>query len=159
MPPPIRPLSFDTLDIAPRRDVSLAEHARVVLVVNDPIRRGRMLDVIRDTAPQCQVEVVSDVLDGMARSTSMPTHLLVLDASVDRLVMAALVRYLARTAPGATVHVYDSLVGRTPDESLDNSEEPAAAADDSASERQALEIMREATLRWLSTLDPSAPVR
>lgn len=157
MPISIRPLSFDTLDLAPQSDASQAGPARVVLVVNDAICRRRMLEVIQDAAPQCQVEVVSGVLDGMARSTSMPAHLLVLDASVDRLVMATLVRYLARTAPAATVHVFDSLAGQPGSESLDNSEEPGFSDRQREGNERALIDMREALVRWLSTLIPQAP--
>jgi hypothetical protein len=131
--------------------------ARVVLVVNEPIRRRRMLELIQASAPQCLVEVVAGVLDGMARSTSMPAHLLVVDAAVDRPVIPTLVRYLARTAPMATVHVFDSLAGRPRDESLDNSEEFGAAADDADGERLALERMREAIQRWLSAPGLSTP--
>jgi hypothetical protein len=125
-------------------------------VVNDPIRRRRMQELIQALAPQCLVEVVAGVLDGMARSTSMPAHLLVVDAAVDRPVMPSLVRYLARTAPLATVHVFDSLAGQPRNDSLDNSEESPAAADDAEADRRALADLQTALTHWLAAADSSS---
>jgi hypothetical protein len=144
MPPPIR----SSKSTAPGAATAGQGAARVVLVVNDPIRRRRMLELIQAHAPQCLVEVVAGVLDGMARSTSMPAHLLVVDAAVDRPVMPTLVRYLARTAPLATVHVFDSLAGQSRNDSLDNSEESSPNADDA--DRQALGELQAALGNWLA---------
>jgi hypothetical protein len=148
MPPPIRSSNPAVSGAAAGQGA-----ARVVLVVNDPIRRRRMQELIQALAPQCLVEVVAGVLDGMARSTSMPAHLLVVDAAVDRPVMPTLVRYLARTAPLATVHVFDSLAGQPRNDSLDNSEEPpaAAAADDAEADSQALATLQAVLMSWLAS--------
>lgn len=146
MPPPIR----SSKPTAPGAAAAGHGAARVVLVVNDPIRRRRMLELIQAHAPHCLVEVVAGVLDGMARSTSMSAHLLVVDAAVDRPVMPTLVRYLARTAPLATVHVFDSMAGQPRNDSLDTSEESSANADDAEADRQALGELQAALGNWLA---------
>jgi hypothetical protein len=70
--------------------------------------------------------------------------------------MPTLVRYLARTAPLATVHVFDSLAGQPRNDSLDNSEESPAAADDAEADRRALADLQTALTHWLAAADSSS---
>lgn len=151
MPPPLTQPIQGAPTAGPGDALQQPAPRRAVLVVNDPVRRRRLLEMMGALAPDCQVEVVAGVLDGMARSTSMPAHLLVLDASVDRPVMPSLVRYLGRTAPAATVHVFDNLAGQTVQDSLDNSEEFDRDEREALGNESAFALLRAAIERWLGT--------
>ncbi len=120
---------------------------RVLLVVNDPLRRQLMQAAVALSAPHCHVEVVDNALDGMARSVRMPAHLLVIDVAVDRVIVPALVRYLSRVAPWVTVHLYDSAPASSGTESLEAQKTARPAEDNS----DALQRMQGGLLQWLAS--------
>ena len=51
--------------------------------------------------------MVDSYLDAMAQAPNLPTHLLILDMSMDNLLVPAFERFLARAAPQVRLHVFD----------------------------------------------------
>lgn len=80
---------------------------RVLLVVDNPRRQSLLQQCVRKNLPGCVIETVDSYFDAMARATRLQTHLLVLDLSLDSVLVPALKRFLARAAPQALVHVFD----------------------------------------------------
>jgi len=80
---------------------------RVLLVVDNPQRLSLLQRCVQNHLPGCVVETVDSYYDAMARATRMHAHLLVLDLSLDSVLVPALKRFLARAAPQALVHVFD----------------------------------------------------
>jgi hypothetical protein len=91
-----------------------APQCRVLLVVQDPARHHVMQRCVRENLPGCRIDVVTSYFDAMARASRMETHMLVLDLSMDSLLVPALKRFLARAAPQALVHVFDDSMDDAP---------------------------------------------
>ncbi len=91
----------------------------MLLVVEDPNRQALLTGCVQKHLPGCRIEMVDSYYDAMARATRLQTDLLVLDLSLDSVLVPALKRFLARAAPRALVHVFD--------DSLDGA--PGAASD------------------------------
>lgn len=87
---------------------------RVLLVVEDPCRRQVLERCLREHLPGCRIEVVDSYFDAMARATRMQAKLLVLDLSLDSVLVPALKRFLARAAPQVHVHVFDESMDGAP---------------------------------------------
>lgn len=79
----------------------------MLLVVDDPRRQALLKGCVQKHLPGCRIELVNSYYDAMARATRMQTDLLVLDLSLDSVLVPALKRFLARAAPQALVHVFD----------------------------------------------------
>lgn len=79
----------------------------MLLVVDDPRRQALLKNCVHKHLPGCRVELVDSYYDAMARATRLQTDLLVLDLSLDSVLVPALKRFLARAAPQALVHVFD----------------------------------------------------
>lgn len=88
---------------------------RVLLVVQNPQRQALLYRCVQKSLPGCVVDSVDSYYDAMARATRMQTHLLVLDLSLDSVLVPALKRFLARAAPRAQVHVFDDSGDDAPD--------------------------------------------
>jgi hypothetical protein len=86
---------------------SLDVPCRVLLVVDNPQRLALLQRCVQNNLPGCVIETVDSYYDAMARATRMQAHLLVLDLSLDSVLVPALKRFLARAAPQALVHVFD----------------------------------------------------
>lgn len=80
---------------------------RVLLVVDDPQRQALLRACVKKNLPGCRLEAVDSYFDAMARATRRQADLVVLDLSVDSLLVPALRRFLARSAPQTLVHVFD----------------------------------------------------
>lgn len=87
---------------------------RVLLVVQNPQRQALLYRCVQKNLPGCVIDTVDSYYEAMARATRMQTHLLVLDLSLDSVLVPALKRFLARSAPLAQVHVFDDS-GDAPD--------------------------------------------
>jgi hypothetical protein len=92
---------------------------RVLLVVGDPDRHALMQRCARSHLPCCHIDVVGSCLDALDRATRMEAHLLVLDLSLDSVLVPAFKRFLARAAPQSMVHVFDDSVEGSPDAEAD----------------------------------------
>lgn len=79
----------------------------MLLVVDNPQRHALLHRCVQRNLPGCLIETVDSYYDAMARATRLETHLLVLDLSLDSVLVPALKRFLARAAPQALVHVFD----------------------------------------------------
>ncbi len=79
----------------------------MLLVVDNPQRLSLLQRCVHNNLPGCVVETVDSYYEAMARATRMQAHLLVLDLSLDSVLVPALKRFLARAAPQALVHVFD----------------------------------------------------
>jgi CheY-like chemotaxis protein len=79
----------------------------VLLVVDDPQRQALLKGCLQKHLPGCRIEMVHSYYDAMSRATRLQTDLLVLDLSLDSVLVPALKRFLARAAPQALVHVFD----------------------------------------------------
>ncbi|MDP1683840.1 MAG: hypothetical protein U1E02_33370 [Hydrogenophaga sp.] len=84
-----------------------AAPCRVLLVVDDPGRQALLKGCVQKHLPGCRIEMVDSYYDAMSRATRLQTDLLVLDLSLDSVLVPALKRFLARAAPQALVHVFD----------------------------------------------------
>lgn len=78
-----------------------------MLVTADRSRRCLLRACIDRQAPGCQIEVVDSCFDAMARAGRMPSHLMVLDLSLDHVLIPALKQFLTRSAPHVALHVFD----------------------------------------------------
>lgn len=88
---------------------------RVLLVVQNPQRQALLYRCVQKNLPGCVIDTVDSYYEAMARATRMQTHLLVLDLSLDSVLVPALKRFLARSAPLAQVHVFDDSGDDAPD--------------------------------------------
>ncbi len=79
----------------------------MVLVTADASRRAWLRACVDRQAPDCQIEVVDTCFDAMARATRMSAHLMVLDLTLDHVLVPALKQFLSRSAPHVTLHVFD----------------------------------------------------
>jgi hypothetical protein len=97
----------------------------LVLVVASNGRRREVLSrCVRRQAPDCRIEVVDSYFDAMTQSMRLPAHLLILDLSLDSVLMPALSRFLEASAPQVQVHVFDDAV-----DPVDDSGQPALQDD------------------------------
>lgn len=96
-------------------DVATEAPRRVLLVVQDPQRQALLYRCVQKNLPGCVIDTVDSYYEAMARATRMQTHLLVLDLSLDSVLVPALKRFLARAAPRAQVHVFDDSSDDAPD--------------------------------------------
>lgn len=80
---------------------------RVLLVVEEPGRLALLKTCVQKHLAGCRIETVDSYYDAMSRATRLQTDLLVLDLSLDSVLVPALTRFLARSAPQALVHVFD----------------------------------------------------
>lgn len=96
-----------------------ASHCRVLLVVDDPQRQALLKGCVQKHLPGCSIDMVVSYYDAMARATRMQTDLLVLDLSLDSVLVPALKRFLARAAPQALVHVFDDSLDSAPGAATD----------------------------------------
>lgn len=87
---------------------------RVLLVVDDPKRQALLQSCVQRHLPECCIDTVDSYYDAMARATRLQTDLLVLDLSLDSVLVPALKRFLARAAPHALVHVFDDAQDNAP---------------------------------------------
>lgn len=134
--------------------VQLTEHSaqarritpalRVLLVVDDPRRRQLLQSCLEEHLSGCTLEVVDSYFDAMTRATRMQTHLLILDLSLDSLLVPALKRFLARSAPQVHVYVFD--------ESVDSAAPLVAASD---ARRPSIVRLKQACDSLMSEPDPS----
>jgi len=86
-----------------------------MLVVNDPKRHAMLHRCVQNNLPGCRIDVVDSYFDAMDRVVRMETHLLVLDLSMDSVLVPALKRFLSRAAPQALIHVFDDALDTAPD--------------------------------------------
>lgn len=93
------------VSLAPARP--RAEPAHVVLVTGGRSRHDLMRACIDGQAPGCRIEVIDSCFDAMARAGRMPAHLMVLDLTLDSLLVPALKQFLTRSAPQVALHVFD----------------------------------------------------
>lgn len=96
-------------------EASTEASRRVLLVVQDPQRQALLYRCVQKNLPGSVIDTVDSYYDAMARATRMQTHLLVLDLSLDSVLVPALKRFLARSAPLAQVHVFDDSGDDAPD--------------------------------------------
>lgn len=87
---------------------------RVMLVVDDPKRHALLQRCVQNNLPGCRIDVVDSYLDAMERATRLEAHLLVLDLSMDSVLVPAIKRFLARAAPQALIHVFDDSLDSAP---------------------------------------------
>jgi len=85
-----------------------------LLVVSDRQRHDEMQRCVRDHLPGCPIGVADSYVDAMARATRMETHLLVLDLSLDSVLVPAIKRFMARVAPLSLVRVFDDSMDSAP---------------------------------------------
>ncbi|PKO65866.1 MAG: hypothetical protein CVU22_18055 [Betaproteobacteria bacterium HGW-Betaproteobacteria-16] len=85
-----------------------------MLVVDDPDRHALLQRCVQNNLPGCRIDVVDSYLDAMDRATHLEAHLLVLDLSMDSVLVPAIKRFLARAAPQALIHVFDDSLDSTP---------------------------------------------
>ncbi len=100
-------MSCSSLAARPSVTAPLGAPCRVLLVVDNPQRHALLQRCVQNNLPGCVIETVDSYFDAMARATRMETHLLVLDLSLDSVLVPALKRFLARAAPQALVYVFD----------------------------------------------------
>lgn len=96
-------------------DGSSAPPCQVLLVVGDPKRHALIQRCVQNHLPGCRIDVVDSYFDAMDRVIRMHTHLLVLDLSMDSVLVLALKRFLARAAPQSMVHLFDDSLDSAPD--------------------------------------------
>lgn len=77
--------------------------------------------------PDSRIEVADSYFDAMAHAMRLPAHLLILDLSLDSVLMPALSRFLEASAPQVQVHVFDDAV-----DPADASDQPALREDSPA---------------------------
>lgn len=79
----------------------------VLLVAGSGRRRDALRRCVWARLPGCRIEMADSYFDAMAQASHLPEHLLILDLSLDSVLVPALLRYLADAAPQAQVHVFD----------------------------------------------------
>lgn len=99
MPPTAK--EFDAID--PRGQGAL----QALLVVAQPERRDALRAAVERNVPRCLIETTDGVLDAMLRLARKPVDLTLLDLAIDSAMAPALMRHLARIAPGMAVLVFD----------------------------------------------------
>lgn len=96
----------------------------VLLVASSGRRRDALRRCVWARLPGCRIEMADSYFDAMAQVAHLPAHLLILDLSLDSVLVPALQRYLANAAPQAQVHVFDDSV-----DPLDENGQPALRDD------------------------------
>lgn len=85
-------------------------HPLVLVVASNGRRREVLTRCVRRQAPGCRIEVAASYFDAMTRAMRLPAHLLILDLSLDSVLMPALRRFLETSAPQVQVHVFDDAI-------------------------------------------------
>jgi hypothetical protein len=85
-------------------------HPLVLVVASSGHRREVLTRCVRRQVPGCRIEVEASYFDAMTRALRLPAHLLILDLSLDSVLMPALRRFLEASAPQAQVHVFDDAI-------------------------------------------------
>jgi hypothetical protein len=96
----------------------------VLVVASSGHRREVLSRCVRRQAPGSRIEWADSYFDAMAQSMRLPAHLLILDLSLDSVLMPALSRFLETSAPQVKVHVFDDAV-----DPVDASGQPALQDD------------------------------
>ena len=96
----------------------------VLVVARSGRRREALSRCVRRQAPGSRIEVADSYFDAMTQSMRLPAHLLILDLSLDSVLMPALSRFLEASAPQVQVHVFDDAV-----DPVDDSGQPALQDD------------------------------
>jgi hypothetical protein len=96
----------DRANANPQRDHGDA-HPLVLVVAGSGRRRDALSRCVRRQAPDSRIEVADSYFDAMACAMRLPAHLLILDLSLDSVLMPALSRFLEASAPQVQVHVFD----------------------------------------------------
>jgi hypothetical protein len=99
-------------------------HPLVLVVASSGRRRDVLSRCVQRQAPGSRIEVADSYFDAMARAMRLPAHLLILDLSLDSVLMPALSRFLAASAPQVEVYVFDDAV-----DPVDASGQPALRED------------------------------
>jgi NADPH-dependent ferric siderophore reductase len=99
-------------------------HPLVLVVASNGRRREVLTRCVRRQAPGSRIEVAGSYFDAMAHAMRLPAHLLILDLSLDSVLMPALSRFLEASAPQVQVHVFDDAV-----DPVDASGQPALRDD------------------------------
>lgn len=76
----------------------------VLLVANDPERLRALRVGIASAARASRIECFSSCGEALLRATQLPAHFMVMDLPNADVLVPALRRFLARSAPQATVH-------------------------------------------------------
>ena len=96
-----------SLGDTPHRLHTEEDELLVLVLATSVHRRDQLRDCVTQEAPHCHVLMVDSYLDAMAQAPNLPTHLLILDMSMDNLLVPAFERFLARAAPQVRLHVFD----------------------------------------------------
>lgn len=99
-------------------------HPLVLVVASSGHRREALSRCVRRQAPGSRIELADSYFDAMAQAMRLPAHLLILDLSLDSVLMPALSRFLEASAPQVQVHVFDDAV-----DPVDESGQPALQDD------------------------------
>lgn len=91
----------------PHRLQTQDDRLLVLVLATSAHRRDQLRDCVTQEAPDCHVQMVDSYLDAMAQAPYLPMHLLILDMSMDNLLVPAFERFLSRAAPQARLHVFD----------------------------------------------------
>lgn len=102
-------------------------HPLVLVVAGSGSRREALSRCVRRQAPGSRIEVAGSYFDAMAHAMRLPAHLLILDLSLDSVLMPALSRFLEASAPQVQVHVFDDAL-----DPVDETGQPALQDDSPA---------------------------
>lgn len=83
-------------------------HPLVLLVAEDPARLRALRQGVATAAPASRIECFSSCGEALLRATQLPEHFMVMDLPNTAVLGPALRRFLARSAPQATVHWIES---------------------------------------------------
>jgi hypothetical protein len=79
----------------------------VLVVASSGHRRDALSRCVRRQMPDSRIEAADSYFHAMALAMRLPAHLLILDLSLDSVLMPALSRFLEASAPQVQVHVFD----------------------------------------------------
>mgnify|MGYP006199580303 FL=1 len=90
--------------------MSSATHRQpvVLLVAENPLRLRALRQRIAAASPASRIECFSSCGEALLRATHLPDHFMVMDMPHTGVLAPALRRFLARSAPQATVHWIES---------------------------------------------------
>ena len=80
----------------------------VLLVADDPERLRALRQGVAAVAPASRIECFASCGEALLRATQLPPHFMVMDLPNTSVLAPALRRFLARSAPQATVHWIES---------------------------------------------------
>ena len=76
-----------SLGDTPHRLHTEEDELLVLVLATSVHRRDQLRDCVTQEAPHCHVLMVDSYLDAMAQAPNLPTHLLILDMSMDNLLV------------------------------------------------------------------------